>query len=143
MRKSAFALFLALGIASIPAQADTAGAEKLAAKYLAIAKTVNPALTGLSAEAGHSFYIKKFTVAGKDIFCDSCHTANPAAVGKDTKTKKAIPALAPAVNSKRFTSLDKVEKNFEKHCIDIIGRDCMADEKGNFIAYLLTIKAAK
>jgi hypothetical protein len=55
-------------------------------------------------------------------------------------TNKPIRPLAPAVNDKRFTSVDKVEKNFTKHCNDIIGRDCTAQEKGNFIAYLLTVK---
>lgn len=143
MRKYAFALFLALGIASIPAQADVAGAEKLAGKYLAIAKTANPAIAGFSAEKGLAFYTQIFTVAGKEVSCNSCHADNPGKMGKDTSTKKAIPALAPAVNAKRFVSLDKVEKNFEKHCMAVIGRDCTAEEKGNFIAYLLTIKSAK
>ena len=55
-------------------------------------------------------------------------------------TNKPIRPLAPAANEKRFTSVDTVEKNFTKHCNDIIGRDCTAQEKGNFIAYLLTVK---
>jgi hypothetical protein len=55
-------------------------------------------------------------------------------------TGKPIRPLAPAANDKRFTSVDKVEKNFTKHCNDIIGRDCTAQEKGNFIAYLLSVK---
>ena len=72
--------------------------------------------------------------------CASCHTANPAKPGKHIITGKPIKPLAPHANSARFGDLDKVEKNFEKHCLDVIGRDCTAQEKSNFIAYLLTVR---
>jgi len=142
MRKYVYALLLACGIASLPAHADVAGAKALADKYAAIAKNINPDFKGLSAEAGRAFYIKELTLHGKTgkVSCASCHTDNPAAEGKHAETGKKIKSLAPAVESQRFSSIDKVEKNFEKHCMDILGRDCTAQEKGDYITYLLTIK---
>lgn len=142
MRKYVLALMLACGIVSVPAQADVAGAQKLADKYAAIAKNIDPNSKGLSADAGRAFYTKELTLHGKTgkISCSACHTDNPANEGKHMVTGKKIKPLAPAVNQDRFASIDKVEKNFEKHCMDVIGRDCTAQEKGDYIAYLLSVK---
>ena len=138
MRK--ITLYIALEIASVAAQADEASAQKLADKYAVIAKNIDPASKGLSADDGKAFFNRELTIRGKQIACHSCHTENPANHGKHAVTGKVIQPLAPSANPKRFGNLDKVEKNFEKHCLDIIGRDCTAQEKGNFIAYLLTVK---
>lgn len=133
-------LFIAMALVSVVAQADQASAQKLANKYATIAKNIDPASKGLSAEDGKAFFNRELTIRGKQVACASCHTANPADAGKHAVTGKSIQPLAPSANAKRFSNLDKVEKNFEKHCLDIIGRDCTAQEKGNYIAYLLTVK---
>lgn len=140
MRKFTLGLFVALACASVAAQADQASGQKLADKYAVIAKNIDKNSAGLSADDGKAFFNRELTIRGKQVACASCHTANPADKGKHAVTGKAIEPLAPAANPKRFSNLDKVEKNFEKHCLDIIGRDCTAQEKGNFIAYLLTVK---
>ncbi|MFM1910678.1 MAG: Cytochrome c [Pseudomonadota bacterium] len=140
MKKLSFILAAMLSVAAFSAQADVVTAQKLADKYAVIAKNINPASTGLSAEDGKNFFNRELTIKGKQVACASCHTANPADNGKHIVTNKPIRPLAPAANEKRFTSVDTVEKNFTKHCNDIIGRDCTAQEKGNFIAYLLTVK---
>jgi len=142
MRKYVYALFLVCGIVSLPAHADVASAQKLADKYASIAKNIDPNFKGLSADAGRAFYIKEITLHGKSgkVSCSSCHTDNPAGQGEDVNTHKKIKSLAPAIDPKRFSDINKVEKNFEKHCLDIIGRDCTAQEKGDYITYLLTIK---
>ena len=36
--------------------------------------------------------------------------------------------------------MDKVEDKFVEHCNDITGQDCTAQEKANFITYLITVK---
>ncbi|HBA08252.1 MAG TPA: hypothetical protein DCW48_00760, partial [Methylotenera mobilis] len=41
-------------------------------------------------------------------------------------------------NNKRFKDLEKVEEKFTEHCNEIIGTDCTAAEKANYIIYLLT-----
>ena len=140
MRKIMLLIAVAMSLASVSVLADTASAQKLADKYAVIAKTINPAATGLSVEDGKAFFSRELTIRGKQVACASCHTANPANSGKHVVTGKPIQPLAPAANPKRFSDLDKVEKNFEKHCLDIIGRDCTAQEKGNFIAYLISVK---
>lgn len=142
MSKYVYALILACGIISLPAHADVASAQKLADKYAAIAKNIDPNSKGLSAEAGRAFYTKEITVNGVKgkISCSACHTDNPANAGEDINTKKKIKSLAPAVEPKRFSNIEKVEKNFDKHCLDVIKRDCTAQEKGDYITYLISVK---
>ncbi|MEO8417210.1 MAG: DUF1924 domain-containing protein [Methylophilaceae bacterium] len=139
MKKISMVLSMLLGMSVFTVQADVTTAQKLADKYAAIAKHINPASTGLSANDGKDFFNREIIIKGKPVACASCHTTSPANVGKHIVTGKPIRPLSPLVNAKRFTSVDKVEKNFTSHCNDIIGRDCTAQEKGNFIAYLLTI----
>jgi hypothetical protein len=140
MRKISVALLAILGVASFSVFADAASAQKLADKYAAIAKHIDPAYKGLSAEDGKAFFNREFTIKGKQVACASCHTTNPANAGKNIVTNKPIKPLAPSANPERFSNLDKVETNFEKHCLDILGKDCTAQEKANYIAYLLTVK---
>lgn len=140
MRTFSFALLAAFGLASVTAHADTASAQKLADKYAVIAKNINPEYKGLSADSGKTFFNRELTIHGKQIACASCHTTNPTNPGKHIVTKKPIKPLAPAANHERFSDVAKVEKNFEKHCLEIIGRDCTAEEKGNYIAYMLIVK---
>lgn len=140
MRKFVLSLMVAVGFVSLPALADVAGAQILADKYAHVAKNINPASKGASAEDGKAFFSRELTLHGKPVACASCHTANPAGMGKHMVTKKDILPLAPSANTKRFSDLDKVEKNFEKHCMDVIARGCTAQEKADFVAYLLTVK---
>ena len=140
MRKNSIVLLAALSVASFPVFADTATAQKLADRYTAFAKNIDPASKGASAEDGKAFYNRQITIKGKQVACASCHTANPADTGKNIVTNKPIKPLAPSANPDRFADVDKVEKNFEKHCLDIIARDCTAQEKANFITYLISVK---
>ncbi|HSI28645.1 MAG TPA: cytochrome c'' [Methylophilus sp.] len=124
---------------SAHALADVTNAEKLVYKYTNIAHSVNPTFQAPSITDGKIFFNRKFqTASGREAACASCHTNNPANVGKNIVTNKEIPPLAPRVNTKRFTDIDKVEEEFTKHCNDILGADCAPAEKANFIAYLLT-----
>lgn len=133
---------MALGISSLPAQAGVVGAKQFADQYAAHVKAIDPAYR-LTAEAGRSFYIKKYMRKGKEESCASCHTDNPANAGKHSETGKPIQPLSPVVNTKRFSDLQRVEENFTKHCQDIIGRDCTPQEKGNYITYLLTVQSPR
>ena len=130
-----------LGFAAFTAHADVTNAEKLAIKYTNIAKTVNPEFKAPSIAEGKIFFNSKINMPnGKEVACASCHTANPADSGKHLVTGKSIPPLSPAVNKHRFTDLDKVEDKFTEHCMDIIGADCSAAEKANFVAFVMTQK---
>jgi hypothetical protein len=51
-----------------------------------------------------------------------------------------IEAMAPSVNPQRLTDAAKVEKWFGRNCKDVLERNCTAQEKGDYIQYLLSIK---
>jgi cytochrome c peroxidase len=140
MKTSKFLLLALLGLATFSANADVTNAEKLATKYYSIAKEINPDFKAPSVADGKTFFNRQFTVKGKKIACASCHTSNPADEGTHIVTGKTIRPLSPSVNTKRFTDIDKVEEKFTEHCNDILGADCTAAEKSNFISYLITEK---
>ncbi|MDP2267001.1 MAG: DUF1924 domain-containing protein [Thiobacillus sp.] len=77
--------------------------------------------------------------AGTSVSCASCHTANPKQPGR-TRVNKRIEPLAPAANPQRFTDAAKVEKWFRRNCQDVLQRECSAQEKGDFIAWLSQLK---
>ena len=141
MKNLSFLLVALLGFTAFSAQADVENAVKLEKKYSVFAKSANPEYSGPSAVDGKFFFNRKIKLAnGKEAACASCHTANPADEGKHMVTGKSIKPLSPVVNYKRFSDVDKVEEQFTLHCNDIIGSDCTAAEKANYIAYLLTEK---
>jgi hypothetical protein len=141
MKKMNIVLATLLAGAATAANADIANAEKLAHKYTVIAKSVNANFSGPSVADGKFFFNRKIkTAAGKVLACAYCHTSNPADEGKHAVTGRAIRPLSPAINFKRFNDIDKVEEQFTQHCNDVIGSDCTAAEKANFITYLMTEK---
>jgi hypothetical protein len=96
-----------------------------------------PGFEGFSAAHGESFFKTKHN---HDLSCSSCHTDNPAAQGKHAETDKLIKPLAPAANEERFTDMKKVAKWFKRNCNDVLDRECTPQEKGDVLAYLLTVK---
>ena len=104
--------------------------------YRVAAKQENPAFANFSAARGEAFYNAKTG----DVSCASCHGVSPKAPGKHTSTSKDILPLAPVANVERFTDAAKVEKWFKRNCNDVLKRACTANEKGDFIAYLLSVK---
>jgi cytochrome c peroxidase len=139
MQKLSFSLLALLSLVSFSAQADVTTATQAASDYGRFAKALNPKST-LSAEAGRAFYTKKVVVGNKDISCAACHTDNPANSGKHNESGNPIKPMAPSVNPQRFSSVNKSAAAFSKHCRDLYGKDCSAQDKGDFITYLLTIK---
>jgi mono/diheme cytochrome c family protein len=131
----ALVCLLALSGLSAPVLAETP-ADFLAA-YTREAKTANPAFVRPSAERGQQLFTQTH---GKEWSCASCHTANPAASGRHAVTNKPIDPMAPAVNASRFTRAAKVEKWFKRNCNDVLGRACTAQEKGDVLAYLSTLR---
>ena len=121
-------LLAALGVS--PAQANP---NAILADY--VAKAGAPG----SPERGQQFFNQK---RAGNLFesCADCHTANPAARGRDQSTEKPMAALAPAANPKRFTSASRVEHMFSLNCKDVVGRVCTAQEKADVLSWLITVK---
>jgi hypothetical protein len=105
--------------------------------YEAASGGSEPSFGGFSARRGEQFFK---STHGAEWSCSSCHTENPKADGKHAKTGKMIAPLAPAANPERFTDAVKVEKWFKRNCNDVVGRLCSAREKGDVIAFLLSLK---
>lgn len=105
--------------------------------YAQEAKAQNPGFKGFSAIVGERFYKAQH---GGEWRCSSCHTDNPAAVGKHVVTGKLIQPMSPNVNPERFSDAAKVNKWFKRNCNDVLKRECTAEEKGNVLTYLLSVK---
>ena len=51
-----------------------------------------------------------------------------------------IKPLSPNSNPDRFTDQAKVEKWFKRNCNDVLGRECIAQEKADVLSCLITVK---
>lgn len=101
------------------------------------ARAADTSFAGFSARRGEQFFTAR---QGGEWSCASCHTEDPAALGTHAKTGRPVQALAPAANADRFTRAEKVEKWFRRNCNDVLGRSCTAAEKGDVLAYLMTVR---
>lgn len=105
--------------------------------FEAAARREQTGFAGFSAARGATFFNNTH---GREWSCASCHTRNPAMTGRHAKTDKPIAPLAPAANPERFVRADKVEKWFRRNCNDVLGRACTSAEKGDVLAYLMSIQ---
>jgi hypothetical protein len=104
--------------------------------YRAAAAQEAPGFKDFSAAHGETFYGAKVG----ELSCSTCHSASPRNHGKHSTTGKDILPMATVANPQRFTDAAKVEKWFKRNCNDVLKRACTANEKGDFIAYLQSIK---
>jgi len=118
-------------------QALAAGPVEQHKRFEAEARAATPAFRGFSAQRGEAFF--KSTHGG-DWSCASCHTGNPLAQGRHARTGKSIAPLAPGANPERFTDAAMVDKWFRRNCNDVLGRVCTAEEKGDVLEYLVSLK---
>ena len=95
--------------------------------------------SNFNADTGKSRWYKKEATAnkGKGGSCVSCHGENFSQEGKHVNTGKIIPPMSPRVNNKRFTSTKELEKWFQRNCNWVYDRECTAQEKGDFLAFLI------
>ena len=123
-------LFLA---SASPAFAETPAS--LVSGYAVEAAKTTPGFTP-SAKRGQEFFIREWGVSKKMANCTTCHGKNLSIDGKHIITDKRIAPLSPAANPERFTSLSKVEKWFKRNCTEVVGRECTAAEKADFIQFV-------
>ena len=106
--------------------------------YASEAKTSDPGFTGFSAERGEHLFRTKFSTGKPDTpSCTTCHTMDPREAGQ-TRAGKDIEPMAASASPKRYTDQAKTEKWFGRNCNNVLGRDCTATEKGDFITFMLT-----
>jgi len=120
--------------------ASVAAADTPATLMAHFAQQAGSPVSALSAARGETLYRSEHPGrAGTSVSCASCHTANPKQPGR-TRVGKRIEPLAPAANPQRFSDAAQVEKWFRRNCQDVLKRECSAQEKGDFIAWLSQLK---
>lgn len=94
--------------------------------------------SNFNAAAGQAMWTKQFSQAdgSKARSCSSCHTSDMRQAGKHVTTGKTIDAMSPAVNPQRLTDAEKIEKWFGRNCKWTLGRECTAQEKGDYLKYI-------
>ncbi|MBT4889913.1 MAG: DUF1924 domain-containing protein [Rhodospirillales bacterium] len=90
----------------------------------------------VSAERGKALF-ESSPAAGKPDTpsCTTCHGASPMTSGM-TRAGKPIEPMAVSVTAERFTDLKKVQKWFRRNCKSVLGRECTAQEKGDFLTFM-------
>ena len=78
------------------------------------------------------------------VLCRQCHVINDCEHPhpKDAKQRKIAP-LAPSANPKRLTNFEDVEEFLKPNCEMVIGRECTTQEKGDIIAWLISVKRSR
>jgi mono/diheme cytochrome c family protein len=105
--------------------------------YAGEAKTADPAFAGFSADRGQSLFKSNFSSGKPETpSCTTCHTADPRKKGQ-TRAGKDIDPMAASVNPQRYTDREKAEKWFGRNCRNVLGRECTATEKGDFITFMI------
>jgi len=120
-------------------ETQAATPQALLQQYAEQAKQENAAFSGFSADRGGKFFSSEHLRNGKQTSCATCHTADPRNPGK-TRANKVIEPMAPITNPQRFSDEAKVEKWFGRNCQDVLERNCTAQEKGDFIQFLVNVK---
>jgi hypothetical protein len=136
MRRELRILGLSAGLLGAGVAAAQTPAE-IQRSYETAARQAAPAFGGFSAQRGETFFKSPH---GGDWSCASCHTQSPVAAGRHAVTGKTITPLAPAASPARFTDPAKVEKWFTRNCNDVLKRACTPAEKGDVLAYLISLK---
>ena len=91
--------------------------EELLSQYAAAAKAASPGFSGFSASRGEKLHFATF------------HSGKP-----DTPSD----AVAISVTPTRYSDPAKVEKWFKRNCNDVLGRECTALEKGDWLSYMIS-----
>jgi len=143
--------------------AGTDTPQTLLEHYAGEARTSDPAFAGFSAERGQAFYLKKHALMGVgavscaschrknpreqirahrvDILCRACHVINDAEHPEPKEAKvRYIEPFAPHAHPERFSHFAHVEKFFKLNCTMVLKRECTAQEKGDLIAWLLSVE---
>lgn len=107
--------------------------EDLLAQYASAAK-----VSQFSAGRGQELHTRAFAGGKAETpACTSCHGKDARSAGQ-TLTGKPIKAMAVSITPTRYTDAAKVEKWFKRNCVEVLGRECTAQEKGDWLNYMLS-----
>lgn len=116
--------------------AVAAGRDDILAGYAAAAKQTHPDFSSFSAERGESFHRQSFAGGKVDTpACQSCHGSDIRQSGR-TPAGKIIEPMALSLSPTRYSDPAKVEKWFKRNCQEVLGRECSAREKGDWLSHV-------
>ncbi|MDT8376103.1 MAG: DUF1924 domain-containing protein [Mariprofundaceae bacterium] len=124
-----------LCMAALPVSASEAVIAQMQSSYRA------EGTTGFSAERGESLWRQTQTqqTSGKPVSCTTCHSGNLRDAGSHIRTGKRIEPMAFSMaGADRLNDPEKIEKWFLRNCKWTLGRECTAQEKGDFLSYFLS-----
>lgn len=128
-------LLLCTALSGMPAFAGER--DDLIARYTAEARGADPAFAGFSAARGETLHRTRHGSGKPDTpACTSCHGEDARAAGR-TRAGKAIEPMAVSASPTRYTDAAKVEKWFKRNCTEVLGRECTAREKGDWLAWMM------
>jgi hypothetical protein len=137
-RKKTLCALAAMLALSLSSAATAAAHAELLAHHAAAAKAANPAFAGFSVERGRLLHARSFAGGKPETpACTSCHGNDPRAAGR-TPSGKNIDPLAISVSPARYTDPAKVDKWFRRNCLEVLGRECSALEKGDWLSYVIS-----
>jgi cytochrome c553 len=129
--KKLTAMFLAFGLLAAPVAFATPASDTLLAKYKSEgAGKADPA-------KAKSDWTREEVVDGEKMSCATCHGNDFGKSGKHHRTGKVIEPMSMQVNAERYSEVKKIEKWFKRNCKDAWGRECTAQEKADFLTFLL------
>lgn len=129
---------LLVGVAILFASTSQAGVrEDQLTAYASAAKAQSPGFAGFSVERGKTLHTQNYTGGKPDTpACTACHGKDTRGTGR-TPTGKTIDAMAASVTPARYTDPTKMEKWFKRNCTEVLGRICTAQEKGDWLTFML------
>jgi hypothetical protein len=131
-------VLLVAGCCALAQSAWSGSQQPLLEFYASEAKASDPAFGGFSAERGEHLFRAHFPGGKPDTpSCTACHTTDPKKAGQ-TRAGKDIDPMAVSVNPNRYADQAKAEKWFGRNCRNVLGRECTATEKGDFITFMLS-----
>jgi hypothetical protein len=133
-----FILLCAVVLSSTTLVAANAARDAILTNLYTQAKATDAGFTGFSAPRGATFYAATHSGGKPDTpSCTTCHSTSPHQAGK-TRAGKDIAPMAVSKTPDRYTDADKVEKWFQRNCQSVLGRECTAIEKGDFLTFMIS-----
>ncbi|MDX8389760.1 MAG: DUF1924 domain-containing protein [Mariprofundaceae bacterium] len=130
-------IILCLGFMFVLPTLSHAEQGKSAAINEMLAKYTKQGASNFSADGVKELWSKSVKAEdGTDRNCATCHNADLTKPGMHKKTEKVINPMALSANPERYQTTKKIKKWFRRNCKWTWGRECTAQEKGNFLMYL-------
>lgn len=129
--KKSIALFGLTALLTVTTAYATPASDAVLAKY----KTEG--VTKTDAAKAKKDWTREVEVDGEKMSCSTCHGTDLSKAGKHHKTGKTIEAMSMKVTADRYADEKKIEKWFKRNCKDAWGRECTAQEKADFLTFLL------